>query len=210
MSQGELFIWTDVEPTYEAEFNKWYDDEHMEERAAIPGFNWSRRYRSTHGSRPYLALYRTQSLDTFTSTEYQKIFENQTAWSLKSYERRCNTTRRVMAVHPLYGTGTGSALGLLTLPDQQSADKAVELAVTVGSQPGVISLRMLTPDPKLSTPLPSENAKTRTLNSVLVLECTTQASATQAVRELAYQLNLPLEHTQVFELLWELRSADLT
>src|SRR5690625_2476067 len=96
MQQGELFIWTDVNPDFEQDFNQWYDKEHMEERASIPGFLWSRRYRSAHGKRPYLALYRTAGLGVFTSEPYLNIFNNQTDWSKQCFERMMHTKRRVM------------------------------------------------------------------------------------------------------------------
>ena len=34
-AMGELFIWTDVDPAHEQDFNRWYDLEHMQERAAV-------------------------------------------------------------------------------------------------------------------------------------------------------------------------------
>src|SRR3546814_7604945 len=59
-AMGELFIWTDIDPAHEDDFNQWYDREHMAERAGIAGFQWARRYRATQGERRYLALYRTE------------------------------------------------------------------------------------------------------------------------------------------------------
>ena len=32
---GELFIWTDIDPAHEDDFNQWYGCEHMAERAGI-------------------------------------------------------------------------------------------------------------------------------------------------------------------------------
>ena len=32
---GELLIWTNIDPAHEDDFNRWYDREHMTERAAI-------------------------------------------------------------------------------------------------------------------------------------------------------------------------------
>ena len=95
---GELFIWTDVDAAFEDDFNRWYEREHMEERAEIPGFRWARRYRSSSEGRRYLALYRTESLNVFTSAAYKKAFEQQTDWSLTNFKRMTNTNRRVMAV----------------------------------------------------------------------------------------------------------------
>jgi hypothetical protein len=43
-AMGELLIWTDIAAEKEDDFNQWYDTEHMQERASISGFQWSRRY----------------------------------------------------------------------------------------------------------------------------------------------------------------------
>ncbi len=32
---GELFIWTDIDPAHEADFNRWYDREHMAAQAVL-------------------------------------------------------------------------------------------------------------------------------------------------------------------------------
>lgn len=110
---GELFIWTDIDPAHEADFNRWHDREHMAERAAIPGFMWARRYRARRAAPRYLALYRTESLSVFTSEAYRQAFSQQTAWSLANFGRMRNTRRRVMAVTPLGGYGTGALLVLI-------------------------------------------------------------------------------------------------
>jgi hypothetical protein len=36
--KGLLAVWADVDPEVEAEFNEWYDKEHVPERLAVPGF----------------------------------------------------------------------------------------------------------------------------------------------------------------------------
>ena len=49
--QGMLLTSMDVDPLHEAEFNRWYDREHLEERVAIDGFVEARRYVA-HDARP--------------------------------------------------------------------------------------------------------------------------------------------------------------
>src|SRR3954471_859489 len=94
--RGQLCIWTDVDPAHDAEFNHWYDREHMQERVAIPGFQAARRFRAiAPGARPYLALYDTDDLAVFTSPAYRQAFTQQTAWSLQNFARMQATQRRV-------------------------------------------------------------------------------------------------------------------
>lgn len=206
-AMGELFIWTDIDPEHEHDFNQWYDREHMAERAGIPGFRWARRYRSQTGERRYLALYRTESLHVFGSPAYRKAFEHQTQWSLDNFSRMRNTSRRVMVVSPLGGAGTGAALALVRLANVANAERVA--ALDLGALEGVLMLRVLTPDVDLSTPLPSEDPTTRVLEPCLVIDATTPAAAEAAARAAISGLGLSEDSVQTFDLLWDLRSADL-
>ncbi|MFZ1908245.1 MAG: hypothetical protein WAU52_04100 [Burkholderiales bacterium] len=42
---GLLAVWNDIAAEDEAEFNAWYDDEHIPERLGIPGILSARRVR---------------------------------------------------------------------------------------------------------------------------------------------------------------------
>ncbi len=206
---GELFIWTNIDPAHEDDFNRWYDREHMAERAAIPGFIWARRYRAHSGPRRYLALYRTDTVHTFLSAPYKKAFEHQTAWSVANFARMRDTTRRVTIVSPLTPPGTGSALTLIQLGDAARAERAVHaIAKVAGTMDGLLSARVLTPDASLSTPLPAPGAN-NVIEPYLVVDCNSQQVAAAVSRVLIDALDLAPEQACTFALLWELRSADL-
>ena len=207
---GELLIWTSVDPAYEQDFNQWYDQEHMQERAAIKGFRWSRRYHSDTCARPYLALYQTDTLHVFTSEPYRQAFTKQTQWSERNFTRMRDTSRRVNAVTPLAGIGTGAAVALVCLQSIEQAQAAIVLAQELKSAlEGVLAVRALCPDPVLSTPLPSEDLATRKLEPFVVIDTTTLASAEAAGKWLAEKLTLPLGRSHSFKLLWDLQSIDL-
>ena len=207
---GELLIWTSVDPAYEQDFNQWYDQEHMQERAAIKGFRWSRRYHSDTCARPYLALYQTDTLHVFTSEPYRQAFTKQTQWSERNFTRMRDTSRRVNAVTPLAGAGTGAAVALVCLQSIEQAQAAIVLAQELKSAlEGVLAVRALCPDPVLSTPLPSEDLATRKLEPFVLIDTTTLASAEAAGKWLAEKLTLPLGRSHSFKLLWDLQSIDL-
>ncbi|QBH19690.1 hypothetical protein HC956_00825 [Alcaligenes faecalis] len=207
---GELFIWTDIAPEHERDFNQWYEREHMAERAAIPGFQWSRRYVRQGVGRKYLALYRTESLRVFGTPEYRKAFEQQTDWSNINFARMSNTQRRVMAVSVLGGAGTGSHVLLVRLPErahQQSL--ARHSAAYLEQVDGLVALRVLTPDPELSTPLPSEDTQQRRLDPYLVADLTTPEAAHVLAARLQQDLGVATNDVSEFSLLWDLQSRDL-
>lgn len=54
---GLLLNAMNVEPAAEAEFNEWYDKEHVPALAAVPGVLSARRFRATSSNRRYVALY---------------------------------------------------------------------------------------------------------------------------------------------------------
>lgn len=209
-AMGELFIWTNVDPAHEQDFNRWYDTEHMQERAAIPGFKWSRRYHSKTCARPYLALYRTESLKVFTSDTYRQAFTKQTEWSVRNFSRMYDTQRRVAAVTLAFGAGTGAGIALVSLGSVAVAEKALARCKMLGhSAEGILSAKILTPDTALSTPLPSESTDQRVLEPYLIIDATSLGEAAKAASTIAKQLDLPETACHSFDLLWDLQSSDL-
>ena len=61
MSEAKALItaWTHVAPAHEAEFNAWYDGEHVPGLVALPGFLLGRRYVCEGATPKYLAWYDT-------------------------------------------------------------------------------------------------------------------------------------------------------
>ncbi len=58
---GLLVNVMNVEPEHEAEFNEWYDHEHIPALAAVPGVLAARRFKDAKGTHRYLALYHLQA-----------------------------------------------------------------------------------------------------------------------------------------------------
>ena len=83
---GLLLTLTEPPPAMEEEFNAWYDEEHLAERLAIPGFRSATRWVADvpRGAGKYLATYELDSVKVLSSPAYLERFQNQTPWS-----RRC-------------------------------------------------------------------------------------------------------------------------
>ena len=60
---GLLVNAMNVTPEHEAEFNDWYDHEHIPALAAVPGVLSARRFRDGRGTHRYLALYHLSSAE---------------------------------------------------------------------------------------------------------------------------------------------------
>src|SRR5947199_6493400 len=54
---GLLLNAMNIAPEHEAEFNEWYDKEHIPALAAVPGVLCARRFQATSANRRYVALY---------------------------------------------------------------------------------------------------------------------------------------------------------
>ena len=74
--KGMLLTSMDIDPADEADFNRWYDREHLEERVAIDGFLEARRYVAHAGSPKYLCLYSTETFDVLDSPAYRTRLDN--------------------------------------------------------------------------------------------------------------------------------------
>ncbi|HUA56495.1 MAG TPA: DUF4286 family protein [Candidatus Sulfotelmatobacter sp.] len=71
-----------VDPAHEADFNAWYDQEHIPQLAAVPGCLLARRFRATDdGSHKYIALYHLKSADVQESAAWKKAVD--TPWSAR-------------------------------------------------------------------------------------------------------------------------------
>ena len=76
---GRFLNAMNVAPELEAEFNDWYDKEHIPALAAVPGVLCARRFRSTSGNRKYVALYHLTTPDVVESDEWKQA--RQSDWT---------------------------------------------------------------------------------------------------------------------------------
>jgi hypothetical protein len=84
-ANGLLFFAMNVVPEAEADFNAWYDEEHIPRLSAVPGCLSARRFRiekaASEGSHRYLALYRLTSPDVCASKAWEEAAV--TPWTVK-------------------------------------------------------------------------------------------------------------------------------
>jgi hypothetical protein len=80
---GILAIWNDCRAGCEAEFEAWFQGEHLLERLAVPGFLFGRRHQAISGSNGYFNFYLTQSPDVLTSKPYLERLDNPTPMTRK-------------------------------------------------------------------------------------------------------------------------------
>jgi hypothetical protein len=155
--KGMLLTSMDIDPADEADFNRWYDREHLEERVAIDGFLEARRYVAHQGSPKYLSLYSTATFDVLDSPAYRAALANQTDWSKANIARFKNMIRAVARITISRGQGRGAALGIVRLRPAAGSEEKLRGALREKLDPemsdGIISMHLIESDPRLSKPI---------------------------------------------------------
>lgn len=80
---GILAIWNDCAPGREADFEHWFQSEHLAERLGVPGFRRGRRHEAVSGAPGYFVFYETDSPAVMTSPAYLERVNDPTPLTVK-------------------------------------------------------------------------------------------------------------------------------
>jgi hypothetical protein len=76
---GVMIAMFDVPDSVDAEFNKWYEEEHIPGKFGwVPGFLAARRYRSLDGRPGYLCIYELEDISVVDDPTYQANYQSGT------------------------------------------------------------------------------------------------------------------------------------
>jgi len=75
---GILAIWNDCRAGREAEFEAWFQGEHLLERLSVPGFLFGRRHQAISGGNGYFNFYLTETPAVLTSAPYLERLDHPT------------------------------------------------------------------------------------------------------------------------------------
>ena len=81
--QGILAIWNDCRAGREAEFEAWFQGEHLLERLAVPGFLFGRRHQAISGACGYFNFYLVETPAVLTSKPYLERLDHPTPMTRK-------------------------------------------------------------------------------------------------------------------------------
>ena len=154
--KGMLLTSMYIDASDEAEFNRWYDREHLLERVAIEGFLEARRYVAHEASPKYLSLYSTESFDVLDSLAYRAALASQTDWSKANIAHFKNMIRAVARITVSRGAGRGAALGIVRLRPAGDTDKlrtALRNQLDPEKLDGILSMHLIESDAALSRPI---------------------------------------------------------
>src|SRR5436309_8225715 len=123
--KGMLLTSMNIDAVDEAEFNRWYDREHLEERVAIDGFLEARRYVAHKANPKYLCLYSTETIEVLDSPAYRARLAKPTDWSKTTMARFKNMIRAVARITISRGQGRGAVLGIVRLRPEAGSEDAL-------------------------------------------------------------------------------------
>ena len=82
---GLLMLWTDVDAPYEAEFNRWYNEEHIRHLLQVPGFLSGGRYVALKGGPKYLAMYELEDPNVLRTAAFlDTVRYNPSPWRARA------------------------------------------------------------------------------------------------------------------------------
>ena len=215
--KGMLLTSMNVDANDEAEFNRWYDREHLEERVAIEGFLEARRYVAHEGNPKYLSLYSTETFEVLDSPAYRTALANQTAWSKANIARFKDMIRAVARITVSLGTGRGAALGIVRLRPPSGGEAKLRAALREQLDParldGIISMHLIESDPALSKPITDDpSAPNPGASDWFVLIDGTDVGPVSAVMP-RFSGNAALKpliiSSGVYRLMWDLGKSDI-
>ena len=124
MPKGFLLVLMQPPPAFEEEFNAWYDNEHIPERVAVPGFETGLRFVSVDGHPRYLAMYDLADHDVLSSPAYLKVaFDQSSPWTKRVTSRVRVWRSSGDQIHPGDKiTGRASRITLLRFAGLKASD----------------------------------------------------------------------------------------
>lgn len=192
---GVLITSMQVLPEEDADFNVWFDKEHLPERVAIPGFLDGRRYESTNGSGRYLQIYNTVDFAALDSAAYHKVLANQTDWSKHHIPKFIRPTRVVGQLVESRGYARGAAVTLVRLRPKEGAKMlpALQPLLVLLDAAGVTALHFVEGDAELSKPLMTDVPYVGSEDGYIVVETSSVADGERIAAQLDAQLKASLE-----------------
>jgi len=216
--KGMLLTSMDIDPEHEADFNRWYDREHLEERVAIEGFNEARRYVAEDGAPKYLFLYSTETIDVLNSPAYKARLANPTEWSKKTMAHFRNMIRSVARITISRGKGRGATLGIIRLRPRGENEADLRHVIRNNLEPaaldGVISMHLIENDAALSGPtaeIPAA-AGAGANDWFVLIDAANVPAAREALTNLASdsRIKTAVASSGIYRLLWDISKDEIS
>lgn len=115
LGRAGLGIWMDIVPDVEADFDRWYREQHFPERLGVRGFLRGRRYLAIRGAPKYFIVYETEAGEVLRSPAYMARLNNPTDWTRRVLPNMRNVLRNAYRLVSSVGDETGQTVVTLRI-----------------------------------------------------------------------------------------------
>jgi hypothetical protein len=120
--QGALAIWNEIDPAHEAEYHRWYWEQHLPERLSVPGFLQVCRYRAVREGPTFFTWYLVRDVEVLSSATYLERLGNPTEWTRRVMPWLRDMMRCACRITVDAGRGIGGVVATLRLSGSAGAD----------------------------------------------------------------------------------------
>ena len=193
MAAAILTIWTDIPADIEAEFNDWYNREHLPDRVQrTPGFLRGRRYAAIAGAPKFLTLYDLESSAVMLSEAHVTLRRQRTARDRLFVPRFQNTIKGICDVVCRIGEGDGGFLVVIPVIAQPGRETKLshwvcdELLPELARSRGIASATYAIRNAEVTQGFAAKDdrAGDRYLENILVVEAASEQGVGTAMRSL--------------------------
>ena len=208
---GILAIWNDCRAGREAEFDAWFQGEHLQERLAVPGFLFARRHEAISGSSAYFNFYVVESPAVLTSKPYLERLDHPTPMTRKIMsEVFLNMNRTVCHRTLRRGAFRGAFTVTMRFNDAPDVGALVAILDNLLRDPNIAGGEIWTAVDPAGMPVSMEETLRggdKKIKACLMIDTLRQADAVSLGAKLASQL--PQADVGVFRVLCQLGRGDL-
>ncbi len=189
---GILAVWNDRSEAIKLDYERWYMNEHIPERLAVPGFRTARRYEAIEADRAFFTYYEVDGPNVLVDPAYTSRLANPTPLTRSIMPHFYGMVRSVFVEIVRAGDGIGGALVVARYMDgaptslPRAALEAVDRSEIVSAkiwQPAAANVRTDTPESR-TRPEPDAVA-----SGAVVVETTRAVSAMALAASLGRDLS---------------------
>ncbi len=208
---GILAIWNNVRAGDEADFEAWFQGEHLIERLAVPGFLFGRRHQAISGASGYFNFYLVESPAVLTSKPYLERLDNPTPLTRRIMSGAFINMSRTLCHRTLRRGAFRGAYAVTVRFDQAPDEQALAALIDeLIADPGVAAGEIWTATDPAGQPVSMEEklrGGDKKIAGCLMIDTLHQADAEKTGATLAK--TIPGTEVGVFRVLCQIGRGDL-
>jgi hypothetical protein len=191
MTQGILAIFNDVAAGRDAEFDEWFQGEHLIERLGVPGFLFGRRHKAISGSAAYSNFYLVESPAVLTSKAYLERLDNPTPMTKKIMSEVFRNMNRTLCHRAArFGAFRGAYVVTARFNEQPDVDALTKQAEALVRDTSIVACEVWTAVDPAGQPVSMEEklrGGDKKIKACLMADTLHQADAEKLGERLAMQ-----------------------